>query len=223
MKTNILVENSFNGVETFAETILEGQQKVKRWYVEGTFLQANVVNKNRRMYPLGLMEEEVANYDRDYVKQSRAVGELSHPTELDINLDKITHLTESVKQNGANFIGRAKILNTPCGKIVEGLLGDGVRLGVSSRAGGALKEAENGVSEVTKMKLVAIDIVFSPSAPDALVKGIMEGAPFVWDTVGEDVEFVESLKHRLDTKRAYKDPEQTFKAFEAFMNRIRGL
>jgi hypothetical protein len=220
----ILVENSFNGVDVGTEIITEADgSKRKRWFVEGIFAQAEVINKNKRFYPIDLMAESINEYDRDYVKQNRAVGELSHPSDLEINLDKITHLTTSINREGNNFSGRAKILDTPCGKIVEGLLSDGVKFGVSTRAGGAVNEMDNGVSKVNKMKLVAVDIVFSPSAPDAMVSGLMEGAPYVWDTISEDEEFVMGLRNNLDTNKGYKDPEKVFEAFQEFMNRIQGI
>ena len=215
----ILVESNFSDVQVITESVGEK----KNWYIEGVFLQEDIVNRNKRRYPRQIMEQEVNNYIKNWVEQKRAVGELSHPDTIEINLDKITHITESIMRDGSNYIGKAKILNTPCGKIVEGLLEGGVRLGVSSRATGSVRRDNNGINEVqSDFSLRAIDVVFHPSAPDAMVEGLMEGASYIWDTTSEDTLFLESLRQDLDKGKGYKSQEKRYEAFVQLMNKISG-
>lgn len=215
----VLTESNFSDVEVLSEKV--GDTDEKNWFLNGTFLQADVVNRNRRIYPLPIMEKAVSSYERDYVQPKRAVGELSHPDTTQINLDKITHITESIKKEGKNFIGKAKILNTPCGNIVRGLIEGGVRLGVSSRGFGSVQKNTQGISEVQgDYNIAAIDIVYQPSAPDAFVEGLMEGASFVWDTVSEDTEFVEMLKESMKNAKKENLQEKKLETFIKFMSHL---
>lgn len=215
----ILIESNFNDIQILSEQT----QKGKEWYIEGVFLQADVVNRNRRIYPGSLMEQEVENYKKNYVDTRRAVGELSHPDCLEINLDKITHITESISKEGSNYIGKAKILGTTCGREVQALLEGGVTLGVSSRAGGSTKLNSAGINEVQKdFSLRAIDIVFHPSAPDALVRGILEGAEFIHEAAPEAEEFVEQLRNELNTNKSYLLAEKRMESFQKFMKVLAG-
>ena len=152
-------------------------------YIEGVFLQGNIKNRNGRMYPMETLRREVSRYNENHVVAGRALGELGHPDGPTVNLDRVSHKIVSLKESGDNFIGNAKILSTPVGKIAQSLIGEGVRLGVSSRGIGSLKQTREGVNIVGDdfMLATAADIVADPSAPDAFVEGIMEGKDWVWD------------------------------------------
>lgn len=214
----ILSESTFKDIQI----ISEGNDLNKNWFIEGVFMQADVVNKNRRIYPLSIMEREIGSYNNEYVLPRRAVGELSHPDTPTINLDKITHVVENIKQEGSNFIGRARVLNTPSGNIVKGLLEGGVQLGVSSRGMGSVKRNGQGINEVQDdFKLAAIDIVYQPSAPDAFVKGLMEGEILTEQFVDEeDVTFVKNLAEELSVKHNWEQQAQQVAALEKFLNRF---
>ena len=158
--------------------------KKKEYFIEGIFLQSELKNRNGRMYPESVMDREVGRYIKEYVEKNRAYGELGHPSGPSINLDRVSHIITELKRDGNNFIGKAKLTETPMGNIAKGLLESGANLGVSSRAMGSLKES-NGVMVVQNdLKLsTAADIVADPSAPDAFVKGIMEGVEWLYDPV----------------------------------------
>lgn len=213
----ILTESNFANVEI----LHEGEGKEKSWFIEGTFMQADVVNKNRRIYPMSVMESQINSYIKDYVEPRRAVGELSHPDSATINLDKITHIIESIRKEGSNFIGKARVLNTPSGNIVKGLLEGGVQLGVSSRGTGSLKRNSQGINEVQDdFRLSAVDIVYQPSAPDAFVSGLMEGQMDNISESTEDMKFIEALTEELKQKRAWEDQNRKVAALESFLKRI---
>ena len=166
------------------EVLTESVNGKKNLFIQGVFLQSEMVNRNGRMYPFSIMEREVKRYTNDYVNKGRALGELGHPVGPTVNLDRVSHKITELKQEGNNFIGKAQILHTPMGKIAEALLKDGVTLGVSSRGIGSLREnIKGGYKEVGEdfMLATAADIVADPSAPDAFVQGIMEGKEWVWD------------------------------------------
>jgi len=151
-------------------------------FIEGVFLQSDLKNKNGRIYPREIMQREVARYVKENIKTKRAYGELGHPDGPTVNLDRVSHMITSLREDGNNYIGRAKVMDTPMGKIVKELISEGAQLGVSSRGLGSLKE-RNGINEVQDdfMLATAADIVADPSAPDAFVNGIMEGKEWVWD------------------------------------------
>ena len=165
------------------EIIVENRNGKKNLYIEGVFLQGNIPNRNRRMYNCDLLDREVKRYNENFVTKGRALGELGHPDGPSINLDRVSHKIVSLQREGNNFIGKAKILSTPMGKIAESLLNDGVKLGVSSRGVGTLSPTREGYSMVNDdfNLATAADIVADPSAPDAFVDGIMEGKEWVWD------------------------------------------
>jgi hypothetical protein len=152
-------------------------------FIEGIFLQGEMQNRNGRMYPMSVLRKEVQRYNENHIQSGRALGELGHPDGPTVNLDRVSHKIVSLKENGTNFIGKAKILSTPMGKIAESLIGEGVKLGVSSRGIGSLKATREGINVVGDdfMLSTAADIVADPSAPDAFVEGIMEGKDWVWD------------------------------------------
>lgn len=215
---HVLTEANFSDVDTM---LVERDNGENCWIIEGVFLQADVINRNHRIYPSRVLQQKVQEYKRDFVEQRRAVGELSHPSTTEINLDKITHLIESIREDGTNYIGRARILNTPTGNIVQGLLEGGVKLGVSSRAVGSVKQNGRGVNEVQEdLQIAAIDIVYQPSAPDAFVEGIMEGANFVWDTTPEDQEFAQQIYEDIQNTKSSDLEERKLQAFQAFLNQI---
>ena len=163
--------------------LVEERNGKKSMYIEGVFLQGNIKNRNGRMYPMETLRREVSRYNENHVVAGRALGELGHPDGPTVNLDRVAHKIVSLKESGDNFIGKAKILSTPMGKIAQSLIGEGVRLGVSSRGIGSLKQTREGVNIVGDdfMLATAADIVADPSAPDAFVEGIMEGKDWVWD------------------------------------------
>jgi hypothetical protein len=165
------------------EVIVEQRNGQKHLYIEGIFLQGDIKNRNGRMYPCETLAKEVGRYNENFVQKGRALGELGHPDGPSINLDRVSHKITSLRQEGTNFIGRAQILSTPMGNIAKSLLDEGVKLGVSSRGMGSLREDRNGIKIVGEdfMLATAADIVADPSAPDAFVNGIMEGKEWVWD------------------------------------------
>jgi len=165
------------------EVIVESRNGKKNLYIEGVFLQSEMKNRNGRMYPKQTLMREVNRYNENFVEKGRALGELGHPDGPTVNLDRVSHKIVSLKESGNNFIGKAKILSTPMGKIASNLLGEGVKLGVSSRGVGSLSKTNEGYSVVGEdfTLATAADIVADPSAPDAFVDGIMEGKDWVWD------------------------------------------
>ena len=165
------------------EFIVEQRNGKKQLYIEGVFLQGNIQNRNGRMYPMETLRKEVQRYNENHVIAGRALGELGHPDGPTVNLDRVSHKIVSLKESGSNFVGKAKILNTPMGKIASALIEEGVKLGVSSRGIGSLRPTKEGVNVVGDdfMLATAADIVADPSAPDAFVEGIMEGKDWVWD------------------------------------------
>ena len=165
------------------EVIVESRNGKKNLFIEGVFLQGEIKNRNGRMYPMQTLAREVGRYNENFVQKGRALGELGHPDGPTVNLDRVSHKIVSLKESGNNFIGKAKILSTPMGKIASNLLDEGVKLGVSSRGVGSLNKTNEGYSVVGEdfTLATAADIVADPSAPDAFVDGIMEGKEWVWD------------------------------------------
>ena len=165
------------------EFLVEQKNGKKSMYIEGVFLQGNIKNRNGRMYPMETLRREVGRYSENHIQSGRALGELGHPEGPTVNLDRVSHKIVSLKESGSNFIGKAKILGTPMGKIASSLIEEGVKLGVSSRGVGSLQQTKEGFAVVGEdfMLATAADIVADPSAPDAFVSGIMEGKEWVWD------------------------------------------
>lgn len=164
--------------------ITEGKDgEEKMFYIEGPFMQADIVNRNNRMYRKETLQREVNRYIKENVEKKRAYGELGHPAGPTINLERVSHMIVSLKEDGNNFIGRAKIMDTPYGNIVKNLMKEGAQLGVSSRGMGSLKPSKSGVMEVQDdfILATAADIVADPSAPDAYVRGVMENVEWVFD------------------------------------------
>lgn len=181
------------------DILTEEKDGKKTLYIQGPFLQAEMVNRNKRFYPIKTMTNEVKRYNNDFVSKGRALGELGHPDGPQINLDRVSHKIVSLTQEGNNFIGKAQILSTPMGKIAESLLADGVKLGVSSRGMGSITNIE-GVNHVGEdfMLATAADIVADPSAPDAFVDGVMEGKEWVWEGSVLKEKKVEKIKENIN-------------------------
>ena len=196
------------------EYIVEG--KNKQQYIKGIFLQSEIKNQNGRVYPYAVLKKQVNKFNENFVQKDRALGELGHPSGPTVNLERVSHVITELYEEGKNFVGKAKVIDTPNGKIVKNLLESGVRLGVSSRGLGSVKTNRNGVNEVQDdFVLSTVDIVADPSAPDAFVNGIMEGKEF--SLTGEleyDIrkEIRNTLSKRLDQKK-----------IEIFQNFIKNL
>ena len=207
---------------TDAEFICEDRKGGgKNYFIEGIFLQAELQNKNGRMYPMKTLQREVAKYEQKFIQGGRALGELGHPEGQSINLDRVSHKIASLREDGNNFIGRAKILDTPNGKIAKSLLDEGVRLGVSSRGMGSLKkESTCNVVQDDFMLATAADIVADPSAPDAFVDGIMEGKEWVWDNGRLCESAVAQIKQEIDQATLINIQERKISAFSKFLKSL---
>ena len=203
------------------EFLSEEKNGKKSHFIEGVFLQSEIKNKNGRVYPQGVLAREVAKYDEHHIQKGRALGELGHPEGPSINLDRVSHKIESLREDGNNFIGRAKILETPMGNIAKNLLDEGVRLGVSSRGMGSLKE-KDGVNFVADdfMLATAADIVADPSAPDAFVDGIMEGKEWVWNNGILKESAVAEIKQEIDQATLINIQERKVSAFSKFLKSL---
>ena len=213
-----LIAEELTEVKFLTEETKSGK---KNYFIEGIFLQSELANKNGRMYPFKTLQREVAKYDENFIAKGRALGELGHPEGPSINLDRVSHKIERLSEDGNNFIGRAKILDTPNGKIAKSLLDEGVSLGVSSRGMGSLKKESNcNVVQDDFMLATAADIVADPSAPDAFVEGIMEGKEWVWDNgVLKSME-VEKYKEEIEKTRRAELAEAKARVFKDFLSKF---
>ena len=196
----------------------------KNMFIEGIMLQTEVKNKNGRIYPLEVMKKEVKRYNKEYIEQKRAYGELGHPEGPTINLERTSHLIESLEQDGNNFVGKAKILSTPMGEIVKNLLSDGARLGVSSRGMGSLKASNRkGGAQMVQSDFqlaTAADIVADPSAPDAFVDGVMEGVEWIWDNGVIKAQKIEEYKDTIRRAKSQKLQETKLNVFKSFLENL---
>lgn len=209
--------------ESVKYVVEEKLGKGKDYYIEGIFLQSNLKNRNGRMYSKPVMAKEVKRYTEEYIDKNRAYGELGHPDTPSINLDRVCLMTKELREDGDNYIGKAKIMDTPYGKIVKCLIDEGANLGVSSRGLGSLKSGKDGVQLVQDdfMLTAAADIVADPSAPDAFVRGIMENRQWVF-VDGKFVEKQIEEAKRSITKASFKNlEEEKLKAFRNFLNSLR--
>ena len=209
-------------IET-VDFIVEERNGKKSMFIEGIFLQGDLKNRNGRMYPMETLRREVQRYSENHIQSGRALGELGHPDGPTVNLDRVSHKIVSLKENGSNFIGKAKILSTPMGKIAESLINEGVKLGVSSRGIGSLKQTREGVNIVGDdfMLSTAADIVSDPSAPDAFVEGIMEGKDWVWDGGILREKFAEKTYKQINTFVDQKQlDEKKLDLFNNFLNNL---
>ena len=197
----------------------------KDYFIEGIFMQGDIKNRNGRVYPANVIAKEVVRYNEQFVDKKRAFGELGHPSGPTINLDRVSHNVVSLKQEGSNFVGKAKIMETPMGKIVKSLMDEGATLGVSSRGMGSLKENKKGIMEVQGdfMLATAGDIVADPSAPDAFVRGIMEGVEWIYDVAGSSwvaANSLDRIQEETKVMSVRELEEQKFTLFDKFLKSI---
>lgn len=214
----LISEYTENDVQCIVEKKENGD---KKYVIEGVFAQADQKNRNGRVYPKAIMENAVNKYVTEQVSKKRAVGELNHPEGPTVNLDKVSHLITDLRFEGNNVVGKAQILDTPMGKIVQGLLEGGVQLGVSTRGMGSL-ENRNGVAYVKDDFILAtVDIVQDPSAPDAFVNGIMEGVDWVWNNGILEPQVIEEMETEIkNAPKAYSSAVQ-IREFKNFLSLIK--
>ena len=206
---------------TSAEMLVEETNGKKDYKIKGVFLQSNIKNRNGRIYPKEILAKEVTRYNKEFINKKRAFGELGHPDGPTVNLERVSHMITKLYPDGDNFIGEAKVMNTPYGKIVKGLIDEGAQLGVSSRGMGSLvnRGGKNYVKDDFYLATAA-DIVADPSAPDAFVEGIMEGKEWVWESgvlVEKDIE-----AWRMEVYKAKKREldEKKLKVFESMLKKL---
>jgi len=203
------------------EYLTEADEKGgKNYKIRGTFLQADVKNRNGRVYPMDILEKEVGRYNKNFIQKKRAFGELGHPDGPTVNLERVSHMITDLYPEGTNFIGEAKVMDTPYGKIVKNLIDEGAQLGVSSRGMGSL-EPKKGAQYVRNdfYLATAADIVADPSAPNAFVEGIMEGKEWVWDN--GIVKEVEIARYRKEMQKKTRDRyEQKAQIFADFLSKL---
>ena len=203
------------------ELLVEDSDGKKNYFISGIFMQAEQKNRNGRVYPEKTLMKEVKRYNKEYVTNSRAMGELGHPEGPTVNLERVSHLIKEMKVEGNNIIGKAKILDTPYGQIVKNLIDEGAKLGVSSRGMGSLKKNEAGVNEVQEdFMLAAVDIVADPSAPDAFVNGVMENKEWVWENGVLQPREIENMQAELSKADRRKIDEAKVKMFKYFLSRL---
>ena len=193
----------------------------KNYKIRGVFMQADVKNRNGRVYPMEVLEKEVAKYNKNFVNEKRAFGELGHPDGPTVNLERVSHMITKLQPEGKNFIGEAKIMDTPMGKIVKNLMDEGAKLGVSSRGMGSLKQkgGANVVSDDFYLATAA-DIVADPSAPNAFVEGIMEGKEWVWNNGALVEAHVADLKKKFDVKKHQRQVNLEALEFAKFLEKL---
>ncbi len=193
----------------------------KSHYIKGIFMQAETKNRNGRLYPLNILETEVNRYNENYVQKKRAFGELGHPDGPNINLDRVSHMITDLRKEGTNFIGKAKIMDTPYGKIVKSLIDEGANLGVSSRGMGSLKpNRDTQIVQDDFHLATAADIVADPSAPNAFVEGIMEGKEWVWDNGKIHEIHVQQYKTQINESTRGEREEMKLFAFQDFLSKL---
>ena len=205
-----------------ANFLVEEKGGDKQYFIEGVFMQSDLKNRNGRVYPKSVMETEVKRYTKENIDRKRAFGELGHPDGPTINLERVSHMITELSMDGSNVMGRAKIMDTPYGKIVKNLMDEGATLGVSSRGMGSLKAGRSGAQEVQGdfYLATAADIVADPSAPDAFVSGIMEGKEWVWDNgIIKEVN-IERYKQEIQKATMRQLDEAKLKAFEDFLTKL---
>jgi hypothetical protein len=202
--------------------LVEEKEGKKQYFIEGIFMQADIANRNGRMYRSSVLEKEVNRYTNEYVNENRAFGELGHPQGPNINLERTAIMIKSLVKEGSNFIGKAKVLDTPYGNIVRNLMGEGAKLGVSSRGMGSLKANNQGINEVQDdfHLATAADVVADPSAPDAFVRGIMEGVEWVWDNGVLRQQKLEQYRDTIKKTSSRNLEEQKLRVFNDFIRSL---
>lgn len=217
----LLVTELTEKVET--QIILDEETKTKSHFIEGVFLQGEITNRNGRQYPISTLEKEVGRYNEEYIGKNRAYGELGHPNGPTINLERVSHMIKGLNREGNDFIGKAKVMDTPYGNIVKNLIDEGAQLGVSSRGMGTLKQrADCAVVQDDFMLATAADIVADPSAPNAFVNGVMEGVEWVYDAAShsfKSMQIVEQTK-KLGHDDVRKLQESALTMFDKFLKSL---
>ena len=210
-----LISEHLDDIEFITEDDAEGK---KNYRIKGVFMEADIKNRNNRMYPMNVLEKEVKRYNKEYVQQKRAFGELGHPDGPTVNLERVSHMITKLYPDGKQFVGEAKIMDTPYGKIVKNLIDEGAKLGVSSRGMGSLEpQRDMHVVKDDFYLATAADIVADPSAPNAFVEGIMEGKEWIWDN--GIVKEVNIAQYRAELRKESKRlEEKKIKLFNEFMS-----
>ena len=205
------------------EVLTEADEKTgkKKYAIEGIFMQAETKNRNGRIYPRPVMEQALAKYNSDQVSKGRAVGELNHPEGPTVNLDKVSHKIENLSWKGNDVVGKATILETPMGKIVQGLLDGGVNLGVSTRGMGSLEQRGNAMYVKDDFLLNAVDIVQDPSAPSAFVNGVMEGVEWVWNNGIIEAQAIEKMETEIKKAPRTDLYETQVREFKNFLSLLK--
>ena len=204
-----------------AEYLVEENNGKKEYKIRGIFLQSDIKNRNGRIYEYNVLDKEVKRYNREFIQKNRAFGELVHPDGPTVNLERVSHMIKSLTPDGKNFIGEAKIMDTPYGKIVKGLIDEGAQLGVSSRGMGSLIQ-KNGANYVKDdfYLATAADIVADPSAPDAFVEGIMEAKEWVWDNGVLIEKDIEAWKNEIEAAKRNAIAEAKVRVFTDFLRKL---
>jgi len=218
MNTVKLFSEAVEEVEYICEAKEDGGKNYK---IRGIFMQADIKNRNGRVYPMEVLQNEVTKYNKNFIKEKRAFGELGHPDGPTVNLERVSHMITSLKPDGKNFIGEAKIMGTPMGEIVKNLMDEGAKLGVSSRGMGSLDQ-KGGASYVRDdfYLATAADIVADPSAPNAFVEGIMEGKEWVWNNGALLEAELVGLKQKFDVKEKQRDARVEALEFAKFLKKL---
>ena len=214
---SILSEANFS-----TRILTESTATGKKWYMEGVVIQCDKMNRNKRIYPLSVMQESVDTFKQDFFNNNQATGELNHPSgRLEVDPERISHRFVTLEQDGTDYYGKALILNTPCGKVLQGLMEGGVKIGQSTRGGGSTKKIPGGEEVVRGFKLFAIDAVFHPSAQTAYMDALMEGESFIWDTSEEYVVYLESIRETIKKTNKRMLAEQQAKVFAEFLTKLK--
>ena len=213
-----LITETIEDIEVLTEATTNGGKSYK---IRGVFMQADIKNRNGRVYPVETLAKEVKRYTNEFINKKRAFGELGHPDGPTVNLERVSHMITSLKPEGKNFVGEAKIMDTPYGKIVKNLIDEGAQLGVSSRGMGSIQQSQ-GKNIVGRdfYLATAADIVADPSAPDAFVEGIMEGKEWVWDNGMLKSKSVEEYKEEIERTKRHELAEVKSKIFTDFINKL---
>lgn len=224
---SLLITEVNEEISVFTEAATDTAKKA--YYLEGIYMQGNLKNRNGRIYPTSILENEMNRYNRDFVSTNRALGELGHPAGPQINADKVSHLIVSMHKEGNDFIGKARILSTPMGDIVKTFIEEGVKIGVSTRGLGSVKSTNEGIMEVQNdFHLATVDIVMDPSGPNCFVNGIMENTEYYYDIASGNWRLAEKLEETVkELKKEYTpvtikkmDPAKAYKIFENYINSL---
>ena len=213
--------SEFNDYGVQPVIVEQNEKGEKDYFIEGIFMQSEIKNRNGRIYPKEVIQKEVKRYNKEFVQQDRAFGELGHPEGPTINLDKVSHMITKLEEDGNNFVGRAKILSTPNGQIVKNLIDDGAKLGVSSRGLGSLESKGNAQYVKDDFQLAtAGDIVADPSAPEAFVNGIMEGTEWVYESGILKARDIEDMQKEMKSARLNQLEETKLKLWKRFVENL---